>query len=141
MRSIQKQYLREAWIDASFPGGEMSLTVGTETYNDKKNLVDIPIAIRDQVIGQLNVETNEALSLDEQNWIQAVATQAAFALENARLLDESQSTAIREKFVTEITNKIWSSTTIDGALQTTIRELGQILDATEATIELDTEGE
>ena len=48
---------------------------------------------------------------------------------------------MREKFVTEITNKIWASTTIDGILQTAVRELGQILDATEATIELNIEGE
>ena len=43
--------------------------------------------------------------------------------------------------MTEITNKIWSSTTIDGVLQTAVRELGQILDATEATIEINVEGE
>ena len=77
------------------------------------------------------------MSTDEQNWVEAVAIQAALALENARLLDESQGTAMREKFVTEITSKIWASTTIDGILQTAVRELGQILDATEATIEID----
>jgi GAF domain-containing protein len=101
----------------------------------------VPIALRDQIIGQLHIEGNEVFSPEEQNWLEAIATQTALALENARLLDESQSTAIREKFVTEITNKIWSSTTIDGILQTAIRELGQILDATEATIELNVEGE
>ncbi len=141
MRNIQKQYLREAWIDASLPGGEMSLVVGDGSAGDKKNLVEVPIALRDQVIGQLRLEGDEIFSLEERNWLEAIATQTALALENARLLDESQSTAIREKFVTEITNKIWSSTTIDGILQTTVRELGQILDATEATIELNIEGE
>jgi hypothetical protein len=48
---------------------------------------------------------------------------------------------MREKFVTEITNKIWASTSIDGILQTTVRELGQILDATEATIEINVDRE
>jgi GAF domain-containing protein/HAMP domain-containing protein len=143
MRNIQKQYLREAWIDASLPSGKMSLAVGIDSGNegDGKNLFEVPIALREQIIGQLRLEGNKAFSLEEQNWLEAIATQTALALENARLLDESQSTAMREKFVTEITNKIWSSTTIDGVLQTTIRELGQILDATEATIELDIDGE
>ena len=141
MRNIQKQYLREAWIDASLPGGEMSLVVGDNSEGNGNNLVEVPIALRDQIIGQLSLEGDETLSPEEENWIQAIATQAALALENARLLDESQSTAMREKFVTEITTKIWSSTSIDGVLQTAVRELGQILDATEATIELDIEEE
>ena len=140
MRNIQKQYLQEAWIDASLSNGEMSLFVGDSSKGDENNLVEVPIAIRDQIIGQLSLERDEALSSDEQIWIQAIATQTALALENARLLDESQSAAMREKFVTEITNKIWSSTTIDGVLQTAVRELGKVLDATDATIELDIEG-
>ena len=140
MRNIQRQYLEEAWIDSSLPGGKISIGVGTSD-SAEKNLVEVPIALRDQIIGQLSIDSDETLSTEEQSWIQAIATQAALALENARLLDESQSTAIREKFVTEITNKIWSSITIDGALQTTIRELGRILDASEATIELNVEGD
>lgn len=140
MHHIQKQYLRESWIDASLPGGEISLAIGDGSESNDNNLVEVPIALRDQLIGQLSLESEAALSPDEHSWIQAIATQTALALENARLLDESQSTAMREKFVTEITSKIWSSTTTDGVLQTAVRELGKILDATEATIELDIEG-
>ena len=139
MHHIQKQYLRESWVDTSLPSGEISLAIGEGGQSNKKNSVEVPIALRDQVIGQLSLERDEALSPDEQNWIQAIATQTALALENARLLDESQSAAMREKFVTEITNKIWSSTTTDGVLQTAVQELSKILDATEATIELDFE--
>ena len=137
MRNLQKQYLREAWIDSNLPTGGMSLSIGEEGEKaGAYNLVEVPIALRDQIIGQLSLEGNESLSAEEQTWIQAIATQTALALENARLLDESQSMAMREKFVTEITSKIWASTTIDGVLQTAVRELGQILDATEATIEI-----
>jgi GAF domain-containing protein/HAMP domain-containing protein len=141
MRSIQKQYLREAWIDTSLPRGELSLVTGESSKGENKHLIDVPIALRDQIIGQVTLETDEVLSLDEQNWIKEITTQTALALENARLLDESQGSAIREKFVTEITNKIWSSTTIESVLQTTVRELGQILDVSEATIDINIEGE
>ena len=141
MRNIQKQYLREAWIDASLPGGRASLAIGDVSDGSKANHAEVPIALRDQIIGQLHIEGDDAFSPEELNWLEAIATQTALALENARLLDESQSAAMREKFVTEITNKIWASTTIDGILQTAVRELGQILDATEATIELNIEGE
>ena len=141
MRNLQKQYLQEAWIDSNIPTGGLTMAVGESNQENTENLLEVPIALRDQVIGQLSLEGDEALSLEEQTWINAIATQTALALENARLLDESQSMAMREKFVTEITSKIWASTTIDGVLQTTVRELGQILDATEATIEISVEDE
>jgi len=136
LRNIQKQYLREAWIDTNLPQGGISVALGGDSDVDHENVVEFPITLRDQIIGQLTLNGEESLSAEEKNWIQAVATQTALALENARLLEESQSTAMREKFVTEITNKIWASTSVEGVLQTTVRELGQILDATEATIEI-----
>jgi GAF domain-containing protein/HAMP domain-containing protein len=139
LRNIQKQYLREAWIDSNLPHGGISLAVGDRSDAGDDNLVEFPIALRDQIIGQLKLGGDETLTPEEMNWIQAIASQAALALENARLLEDSQSAAMREKFVTEITSKIWAATSLDGVLQTTIRELGQILDATEATIEINVE--
>jgi hypothetical protein len=38
--------------------------------------------------------------------------------------------------VSEITSKIWSSSTVDGILQTAAREMGRALDTDEVTIEL-----
>jgi GAF domain-containing protein/HAMP domain-containing protein len=136
LRNIQKQYLREAWIDNNLPQGGISLALGDSSEVKEENLVEFPITLRDQIIGHLMLGGDEALSAEDKNWIEAVTTQTALALENARLLEESQSAAMREKFVTEITNKVWASTSVEGVLQTTVRELGQILDATEATIEI-----
>jgi len=139
MRNIQKQYLHEAWIDTNLPQGGISLAIGGDIDATNENIVESPIMLRDQQIGELRLEGEGALSTDDQTWINTIAAQAALALENARLLEESQSAAIREKYVTEITNKIWASTSVDGVLQTTLRELGQVLDATEATIEINIE--
>ncbi len=141
MRNIQKKYLREAWIESNLPQSGVSLAVGESSEGDEKNLVEIPISLRDQQIGEISIEGSEPLSSEEKNWVQAIVTQAALALENARLLEESQASAMREKFVTEINSKIWASTSIDGVLQTAVRELGQVLDASEATIEIDVDGE
>lgn len=141
MRNIQKQYLREAWIESNLPQDGVALAVGEDSATEENNSLDVPITLREQVIGQITLESDDPLSTEDKNWIQAIATQTALALENARLLNESQSIAMREKFVTEITNKIWASTSMDSVLQTTVRELGQILDATEATIELNVDKE
>jgi len=40
-----------------------------------------------------------------------------------------------------VTSKIWASTTLDSILQTTVRELGRILEASEVSIEVSTGGD
>jgi GAF domain-containing protein len=92
--------------------------------------------LREQAIGFLSLEGGQEWTTEERNLIEAVATQAALALENARLLEESQQLALRERLVAEITSKIWASPNIDLILQTAIKELGRALRADEATIEL-----
>lgn len=136
LRNIQRQYLRQAWEESNLPQGEMTLSIGDDTESGNKFAIEIPIALRDQVIGKIQLEREENVTPEEQTWMQAIATQTALALENARLLEETQSVANREKTIAEITNKIWTSTTMEGILQTAIRELGVALDATEATIAL-----
>jgi transcriptional regulator with GAF, ATPase, and Fis domain len=96
LRNIQKQYLREAWIDSNFPQGGISLAIGENSQDDEESSISFPIMLRDQIIGQLKLGGEESLSIEDKNWIDAIATQAALALENARLLEESQSAAMRE---------------------------------------------
>jgi GAF domain-containing protein len=139
LRNIQKKYLRESWDVTSLSEGEIVLAIGDEPESGTAKVTNFPITLREEVIGQINITTTNELSQEEGNWIQAIITQAALALENARLLEDSQNIAMREKYVTEITNKIWSANTIDGIMQTSLRELGQVLDASEAIIKLDME--
>jgi GAF domain-containing protein len=82
------------------------------------------------------LESTEEWTPEQESLVNAVATQAAIALENARLVGESRQVAMRERMLAEINSKIWSSTTIEGVLQTVIKELGRRLDASSTTIEL-----
>jgi GAF domain-containing protein len=99
------------------------------------------INLRDQILGQITLEGNEAWTPEQQNLVDAVATQAAVALENARLVLESRQIATRERALAEINSKVWSSTTIDGVLQTVVKELGRRLDTSSTTIELNLDEE
>jgi GAF domain-containing protein/HAMP domain-containing protein len=135
MRSIQKLYLVEGWESLSMRKDEMEYGIGERTDANIQKFV-APINLRDQIIGQISIEGTSEWTNEQKNLVDAVATQAAIALENARLINESRQIAIRERMLAEINSKIWASNTIDAVLQTTIKELGRRLDASSATIEL-----
>jgi GAF domain-containing protein len=114
---------------------EMEYGIGeTNTANTQKIMA--PINLRDQIIGQIDLEGTGDWTNDQKNLVDAVATQAAIALENARLVNESRQIAVRERMLAEINSRIWASTTIDSVLQIAIKELGRRLDASSASIEL-----
>jgi GAF domain-containing protein/HAMP domain-containing protein len=134
LRTVQQQYLLEGWGEFSEDNEKLEYRIGDEEENSRT--LQSPISLRDQILGQIMLEGQHEWTSDQQSLVDAVATQAAIALENARLVSESRQMALRERMVAEINSKIWSSATIDGVLQTTIKELGRRLNASTATIEL-----
>lgn len=133
MRAIQRQYLQETWSSlASEKPMEYELGEGKSPGNP----LEIPLTLRDKTIGQIDLSTIDEWTPEQRSLVETIANQAALALENARLVEESQSIAAREKLANEIISKVWSSPTIDSILQTTIRELGRALEAAEVNIEL-----
>jgi len=136
MRAIQQQYLLEGWRGFAEENEKLEYRIGEESDENSRRL-EVPISLRDQVLGQITLEGSEGWTADQQSLVDAVATQAAIALENARLVSESRHIALRERMVAEINSKIWASATIDGVLQTVVKELGRRLDASQVMIELE----
>jgi GAF domain-containing protein len=68
---------------------------------------------------------------------QAIADRVALAMENARLLENSQNQAARERTVGEITSKIGASVNLRNVLQTAVEELGRILPGSDVTIQIE----
>jgi len=135
MRSVQKQYLFEGWSGFSDENKKLEYRIGDEMGGDSKQL-EVAISLRDQNLGQIMLEGKEEWTPDQHSLVDAIATQAAIALENARLVSESRQIALRERMVAEINSRIWTSATIDSVLQTAVKELGRRLDASSATVEL-----
>jgi GAF domain-containing protein len=135
MRAIQRQYVREGWSLLSSTD-KLKYEVGEKYTEAGGPELDIPLTLRDQIIGQITLEGEDEWTQEERSWIDAVATQAAIALENARLVEQSQKSATYERIVSEITSKVWSASSIDAILRTAVRELGRALNANEARIEL-----
>jgi GAF domain-containing protein/HAMP domain-containing protein len=135
MRAVQQQYLQEGWQGFTSENENMEYLVGDEVSEDSE-IMEVSINLRDQVLGQITLEGRNDWTPEQQSLVDAVAKQAAVALENARLVHESRQVAVRERMLAEINSRIWTSTTIDGVLQTVVKELGRRLDASHATIEL-----
>lgn len=143
MRAVQKQYLLEGWSGFSEESQNLEYRLGDDMDENARKL-EISISLRDQILGQIMLEGKDEWTPDQRSLVDAVATQAAIALENARLVSESRQIALRERMAAEISSKIWTSATIDSVLQTAVKELGRRLDASTATVELqleDTAGE
>jgi GAF domain-containing protein len=140
MRAVQQQYLLRGWQGLSEENEKLEYRVGDEE-DENSNKLEVSISLRDQILGQIMLEGQSEWTPDQQSLVGAVATQAAIALENARLVSESRHMALRERMAGEINSKIWGSATIDGVLQTVVKELGRRLDASSATIELNIESD
>jgi GAF domain-containing protein len=138
IRTSQRNYITHAWSETVRENEEYEYATSTELLEPDAAItaIDVPLILREQIIGQLHLEGQQDWSPEERALVEAVATQAALAMENARLLEESQKMALRERLAAEITGKVWSSPNTEYILQTTIKELGRALHADEATIEL-----
>ncbi len=104
----------------------------------------LPISLRGQPIGALAIESppdGRSWTDEEIALVESVAAQLALAIENARLLEQTQVRAHRERLIREITDKIRQKTDLDTILQTTVMELGKALGTSQAAIRLGTDAE
>ena len=126
LRQANRQYVVSSWTD-KLQGQKLEFSTNSvaPSNGDEPHEVVVGLNLRDQSIGQIRLQTDEEWTPEDQSWVESLATQVAISLENARLIEESQGSALRERLSASIVQKIWASTTsIDTILQTAVRELG-----------------
>lgn len=98
----------------------------------------LPLISRGHVIGALTVQSTESQAFSDEDIaiLQTMADQVANAIENARLLQETERLALRNRLISEVTGKLRGTLDLEGVLRTTVRELGMALDVSEAVIRL-----
>ena len=105
--------------------------------------LSLPIKLRGEVIGSVDVRTpdNRPWDDDELDIVTAIIERAAIALENARLLAESQKRAAKERIIGEISSKISMKSEINELLKTAVQELGRNLPGAEIAIQFNKDSE
>jgi GAF domain-containing protein len=111
---------------------EMQSTVTAsiiKSETDKNsNILAVPIRLRGQTLGILNLRFQTAeISPETARLVEEAANRLALALENARLVQDAQRLATRERQINLISAQAQQSTNLDTLLQNTVRELGNAL--------------
>lgn len=128
-------------IDEVLEKGEIRVT--RAEHGKTESSVVIPVKLRGQVIGVLRIKpprANRTWNQDEINLMNAVSDRLALALDNVRLLQESQRRAAKEQKIGEVTAKIGASINMRSVLQTAVEELGRALPGSEVVIQFENNG-
>jgi GAF domain-containing protein len=141
IQSLHRQYLAKTWEEVIIREGEMGYTAEDNfsisplpPVTESKKM-EVSLILRDQSIGTITIERNlDTWTPDEEAFVSNVAQQTALALENARLVNQTERGAQYNRSVTDITSKVWSSTSVDTIMQTALQELGNTLGATDGLI-------
>jgi GAF domain-containing protein len=124
--------------------GKAIVTTTGHSENDldpgqARNTLLVPLMILNQVIGVIGLEQDDPTyqwTEDDITIVEAAARRAALSLENARLLEEAQRRATKERIIGEISTKIGSVVNIDSIIETAVRELGRTMAGAEVAIQL-----
>ena len=141
IRALNHQYLQQAWSEA-LDTYNTTLSYDYQSPNvpaglHSANTIQVPLLLRDEVMGQITLEMDRtSLSEDENSFINQITTQTALALENARLLHETERRAVQEQKLNELTTRFSRALSIDEILRSAAQELGQLPAVAEVSVQL-----
>ncbi len=118
-----------------------AISLGALITNDQPPLswLGVPMQIGGEVVGAIVIQDTVReyrFDDDDLRLLTTLAGQVAPIIRNARLLADAQETAERDRELYRITDNIRRATSIQAILETTTKELSQILDLTKARIEI-----
>lgn len=109
----------------------------THQQHDNLMTIAVPIILRGEVLGVVEVETESELrQSDIVETMKTVAERLAISLDNSRLFQEAQETTAQEQRINDIVGKYQSASTVDDLLEITLAELSESLGAQSSSIRL-----
>jgi GAF domain-containing protein len=121
------------------PAGVRPLFVNNK--QDNQDGLRVPLILHGENIGNILLKrkgSSTAWSERERVLVEKVATQVALALENSRLVDETQKNAVRDQVIANISARVRETLDIESVLRTATTELRRAFDLKEAEITIGT---
>ena len=102
-------------------------------------VTSLPLTVRGQTIGSLDVEGREAKELDEdlKAVLEAVAERVALALDNTRLAQQAQRTAQIQQLVNMFSEQLQRTTNLRAILRLTASEASRMLGTQRGFVQLE----
>lgn len=110
--------------------------------NKQDNLegLRVPLILHGQNIGNILLKRKGTQTLTwserERVLVEKVANQVALALENSRLVDETQKNALRDQVIANISARVRETLDVESVLRTATTELRRVFDLKEAEISI-----
>lgn len=147
LKGISNQAVQDAWRGylgqqsqgyVYSAGNVVPISENKADLNDEESRrLEVGIVLRGQRIGVINLKRNTSQTDwtdKEQDFTEKIATQLALAIENARLLEESQRRAAREQTLNELTTRLSRSLDLETLLQNAVLELHKLPQVTDASV-------
>jgi putative methionine-R-sulfoxide reductase with GAF domain len=105
---------------------------------DTRSELAVPLIARGQLLGVLDVQSNQVGYFDENSLttFDLMAGQIAVAISNAQLYELAERTSRHERALGQIDRSIQNANSMDEILQATVRELGKALRVPYTAVEL-----
>ena len=147
LQAVHRQYVRQSWGDITERTQGISYTYAREAEEEDAHpvqdifqpaTVEIPLVLRDEPIGYLSLESSRpALTPQEMNFVEAVVQQTALALENIRLVEETQRSAQRARIISDFSEELSRAMDVEQVIKTAVRELGRLAAVSEVAVHID----
>ncbi|MCC7129916.1 MAG: hypothetical protein B6D39_04210 [Anaerolineae bacterium UTCFX2] len=137
---LHSQYLRRSWMQIIASQGRQEHVYNASPESRQSpaspHTLQVPILLREQMIGSLTLESAQAFGEKERALIEAVINQAALALENARLMEEVRAQASQEEMINQIVARTQSSLNLETVMKTAVSEIGSIMHFSHVRLQL-----
>ena len=135
---LNRRLSGEAWDSYRAGRAQQRVESGQVEFAALEHQLQVPIVVRGETIGAFNVGDNNlerAWQADEISMLQTIAGEVALAIDNARLIEQSQRTAQREKDIAVAADQIHQSMNLETILNTALSEIVRITGVEDVAIQ------
>ncbi len=139
IETLNRQLSGEAWQRYIAVQPEIVVDSGRPPLSLQASLLELPIQVRGQAIGSLALEDanpRRQWNADEVALFQTITSEVALAIDNARLIEQTQRAAQREKDIARAADKIHRAGNLEEILRTAVYEISRITGVPDVAVQV-----